>query len=206
MGPLSGAYESPAYALMLYGTKNANGLQFINSKGFKASSEDVFKSLANVFSKPGIAKEYQANVNKWVGKALDMKMSIPPENAKFNAIVDLIMDHREDFPPEEFTIHMTYQSGAWGYTTIPSATSMAGTTFQKWAADNQAAHVEDVAERNAAPDAASAKLDALEQAVKTLVLNGRDAAGGALDGGNAAYAILTRKLYLQAEGRHGAAH
>lgn len=204
MSPLSAVYDTPAYALLLFGTKNANGLQFINSKGFKASSDDVFKSLVNVLSKPGMAKEYQADVNKWVGMALDMKMPISPENAKFNAVVDVIMDHREDFPPEEFTVQMTYQSGAWGYTTIPSAKSMAGTIFQKWAADNQAAHDEEAAEENAAPDAASAKLDALEQAVKTLVLNGPDDAGDALEGGNAAYAILTRKLYLQGDERQGA--
>lgn len=136
--------------------------------------------------------------------ALDVKLPIPPENAKFNAVVDVIMDHRENVPPEEFTVHMTYASGAWGYTTMPSAKSMAGATFQKWAADNQAAHDEEVAEKNAAPDAASAKLDALEQAVKTLVLNGPDNAGDALEGRNTAYAILTRKLYLQGDDRQGA--
>lgn len=202
MSPLSAVYDTSAYALLLFGTKNADGLQFINSKAFKAGS-DVFKSLVNVFSKQGTAKEYQADVNKWVAMAFEMKSPIPPENAKFNAVVDVIMNHREDFPPEEFRVETTFPSGAWGYTTIPSAQSTAGTTFQKWAADNQAAHDEEVAEKTAGPDAASAKLDALEQAVKTLVLNGPDEAGDAL-GGNAAYAILTRKLYLEGDDRPGA--
>ena len=39
------------------------------------------------------------------------------------------------------------------------------------------------------------KLDALEQAVKTLVLNGQDEASAGSNPGKIAYAILTQKLY-----------
>jgi hypothetical protein len=194
MTSISAINGSAALALWRSNTYDDSAIDFLNSPVFSASSDEVFKSLLKGFSGKTLGQQYSSVFEGWTSAAAAAKFKMMPDNARHNALVDVIMANRDDFPPEEFTVHTDFPGGAWVTTTIPSAASTRASTFKGWLTEYQAAFNE--AGNKAAPlDPSSVKLDALERAVKTLVLNGQDDASVGSDPGKTAYAILTQKLF-----------
>ncbi|WP_156150849.1 hypothetical protein [Hyphomicrobium sp. 99] len=123
---------------------------------------------------------------------------IVSDQARHFALVDVIIAHREMFPPEAFSFSTTF-TGYDGVETkskeIPSASDMAAKIFKGQVAEKQADYDAAVAAKAAKPNPDGAKLDAMEQAVSTLTMNGQaPVAQGATDA-KSAYAVLTQKLY-----------
>jgi hypothetical protein len=176
--------------------KRTDIFAFLRSNAFTASSADVFQGLVKGFSDPALQEEFSAKIKEETANTLSQfHYVMDPDNARTNALFDVIMAHREDFPPEEFTIGTTYASGAWGTTTIPSAADAAA----EKAAQRQADYTSTIGARATTQDKDSAKLDALEQAVSTLVLNSQQVVDQSVADARAAYAILTQKLFSDDE-------
>jgi hypothetical protein len=174
-------------------------LAFLSSTGFKASSSDVSKELRKAFADPDLQAAFNDAVKEEMRKAREeTHIMIVPDQARQSALVDVIMAHRDMFPPEAFSFSATF-TGYNGIETepaeIPSASDMAAQIFQGQVADKQADYDASVAAKNAKPDKDGAKLDAMEQAVSTLTMNGQVPAGQGVTDAQAAYQILTQKLY-----------
>ncbi len=171
--------------------------KFLRSSHFTASSDDVFQGLVKGFSDPTLQDEFSAKIQEEIDNTQSqLHFVMDPDNARNNALFDVIMAHRDDFPPGEFSISFTTNSGAWGSTTIPSADDMGD-----YLAQQQPGYYSSIGARTATPDTAksdkdSATLDAMEQAVSTLSMNAQAPVDQGVSDARAAYAILTQKLYF----------
>lgn len=194
MTSVSAISSSTALALWRSNAHDDNVLDFLNSPVFSASSDEVFKSLIKIFSSKTLGQQYSSVFNGWMSAAAAANAKLSPDNARHNALVDVIMAHRYAFPLEEFTVHTDLPDGASITTIIPSAASAGASNFKGWLTEYQTAFKE-AGNKTAQLDPSSVKLDAIERAVKTLVLNGQDDASVAPDSGKTAYAILTQKLF-----------
>lgn len=173
---------------------SADVFKFLGSAHFTTNSAEIFDGLVQAFSDPALQDEFSEKIHEEIanGRAQGI-FDMDPDNARNNALFDVIIAHREDFPPEEFSITFTTGSGAWGSTTIPSLKDMPA-----YFAEQQVAYPT-IGARNATPDKDSAKLDALQQAVNNLVLNGAQTFDQGSVDAQAAYAILTQKLFSDDE-------
>ncbi|MGO4682237.1 hypothetical protein [Hyphomicrobium sp. 2TAF46] len=174
-------------------------LAFLSFTGFKASSDDVAQGLRKVFSDPDLQAEFNDMVKEEMRKAKEeTHVMIAPDQARHFALRDVIMAHREMFPPEAFSFSTTFDDyGRTGMESeeIPSASDMAAKIFEGQVADKQADYDAAVAAKAAKPNPDGAKLDAMQQAVSTLTMNGPAPVDQGITDAKSAYAVLTQKLY-----------
>lgn len=169
---------------------SADVFKFLASAHFTTSSAEIFDGLVRAFSDPALQDEFSKKIPEEIANARAQGIyDMDPDNARNNALFDVIIAHRKDFPPEEFSITYTSESGAWGSTTIPSLKDMPA-----YLAEQKVAYPT-IGARTATSDRDSAKLDALQQAVNRLVLNSAQVLDQGIVDAKAAYAILTRKLF-----------
>jgi hypothetical protein len=195
-GPPAG--PTPVSSAELWGWRanptNSNALDFLTSPVFSASSVPVYQGLIDAFSDKTLQAHFSSEFQKGMSFSYPDGAGMNADNARTNALVDVVMAHREAFPSEEFTITTTYPGGAWSETTIPSAS--AASIFEREVAEKQADYDAGAAAKGARPDRATAKLGALEQAVRTLIGNGLDTAVEGITDAKAAYALLTQKRFF----------
>ncbi len=180
-------------------------LVFLSSMGFQASSDDVAHELSKVFADHDLQAEFNDKVKEEVKevmkKALETREMITSDvandAAKPLALRDVIMAHREMFPPEAFSFNDI---------TIPSTSDMAAKIFEGHVAEKQADYDSAVAAKAAKPSPDGAKLDAMQQAVSTLTMNGQAPIAQGTADAKSAYAVLTQKLYSdQTDDKNGSA-
>lgn len=179
--------------------ENKEVFAFLAGGSFSASSDDVWQSLMDVFSDHDLQKEFSDKVKDETAKALNEDHKrISADAARQLALRDVINAHRKLFPEEEFSFSVTPS----GYGDIPpppvtiaSVSNMAAEIFKGEVAQKQADYDAAAAADEVQPDKDSAKLDAMEQAVSTLTLNGAADVDQSVTDAKAAYAILTKKLY-----------
>jgi len=174
-------------------------LAFLSSLGFKASSDDVAQELRKVFKDHDLQAEFNDMVKEEIRKATEETHEmIVPDQARHFALVDVIMAHRDMFPPEAFSFSTTF-AGYDGIETkpaeIPSTSDMAAKIFEGHVAEKQADYDAAVAEKTAKPSPDGAKLDAMQQAVSTLTMNDQAPIAQGTADAKSAYAILTQKRY-----------
>ncbi|WP_331371782.1 hypothetical protein [Sinorhizobium chiapasense] len=170
MTMISPAGNSAALAILRSGSQ-VSAIDFLHSPVFKASSDAVAAAIFNAIA--GI-RDFQKEFSDSYDAAMKRGATlggIHPDNAKHIALADLIIKHRESFPPEEFTIHTDLPEEASITTTIPSVAAMKGEIFKEEIAEKQAAFDAEIAAAEASPDPAAVKLNALSQVVKVLVLD-----------------------------------
>lgn len=115
------------------------------------------------------------------------------------------MAHRDRFPPGEFAISTTFDGGGSITTVIPSIVDIATGTHPDMSKYIHGIGDAPAGANSTTPDMDSAKLDAMEKAVQTLVLTSQAVVGQGLADVNAAYAVLTKKLYSEDGIKRGAA-
>ncbi len=192
--PLPSLVNKAALKSLSHKEASVEIFKFLSSAHFTTSSADIFDGLVQAFSDPALQDEFSKKIHEEIANARAQgHFEMDPDNARTNALFDVIIAHREDFPPEEFSITFTEESGAWGSTTIPSIEDM-----PTYLAEQKVAYPT-IGARNATPDRDSAKLDALQKAVNNLVLNGAQTFDQGTVDAQAAYAILTQKLFSEDE-------
>ncbi|MGV1869078.1 hypothetical protein [Agrobacterium rosae] len=167
---------SNAAALTLLNGSNQNSVSsYLNSSVFKAKSSEIFGAISTAMSSAELQKDFKAYYERAMdsGSRLGAE-GMHPDNGKHIALVDVIMEHRTEFPSEEFTIHTDFPDGASITTTIPSVASMKGDLFAADIAKKQAAYDEAIALENAEPDPELVKINAMAQVVKTLMVDAQD--------------------------------
>lgn len=111
-----------ALNLLLQKEPAGNPADFIASDRFSTSLKGGKGDLASVFSKNAkvqgdYAKFYRQQVET-LGPRLE---AISAQNSRLNAVVNTIIENRDQFSAEEFTVRAEFGDGAWGSTTIPAA-------------------------------------------------------------------------------------
>jgi hypothetical protein len=147
------------------------------------------------FYDKGLGQEFTTSYQEWLSQPGPGGQPIPPDMARQSALADVIIAHRENFSSSEFTLSVTLPDGGSFTSPIPSMAAMSADIFKRQVDAKQADYDAQTAAKNDKPDRDAAKLDAMSQAVQTLVLNGDPAAGGGATDAQTAYAILTHKLY-----------
>lgn len=179
--------------------QNKEVLAFLAGGGFSASSDEVWQSLIDVFSDHGLQKEFSDKVKEETAKALnDDHKRISADAARQLALRDVINAHRKLFPEEEFSFSFTpseYGAVPPEPVTIASVSDMGAEIFKGEVAQKQADYDAAAAADEVQPDKDSAKLDAMEQAVSTLTMNGSATVDQGVTDAKAAYTVLTKKLY-----------
>ncbi len=179
--------------------QHREALLFLSFVGFTASSNEVSNDLMKAFSDPKLQAEFNDKVEEEIAKARDKDHVIISDYVvRHRALTDVIMANRKMFPPEEFsftTAYSDYTGTGTKSSTIPSVSDMAAQIFQDEVAKKQADYDADAAAKIAKPSPDGAKQDALEAAVRTLVLNDQDVVGDGVTDDKSAYAILIQKLY-----------
>lgn len=179
--------------------QNKEVFAFLAGGGFSASSDDVWQSLMDVFSDHDLQKEFSDKVKEETAKALNEDHKrISVDAARQLALRDVINAHRKLFPEEEFSFSVTpsrYGDIPPPPVTIASVSNMAAEIFKGEIAQKQADYDAAAAADEVQPDKDGAKLDAMEQAVSVLTMNGAADVDQGVTDAKAAYAILTKKLY-----------
>ncbi|MDK1374955.1 MULTISPECIES: hypothetical protein [unclassified Sinorhizobium] len=182
MTTISPAGNSAALAILRSGSRaEVSAADFLLSPVFKASSDAVAAAVFNAIAEN---RDFQKEFSDSYDAAMKLGATlggIHPDNAKHMALADLIMKHRESFPPEEFTIYTDLPEEASITTTIPSVAAMKGEIFRERIAEKQAAFDAEIAAAEASPDPAAVKLNALSQVVKVLVLDAAEPAVALLE-------------------------
>lgn len=88
----------------------------MQSSSFSASSKSVSDAILAALSKPDLARAF----NEANSKAMQSDQGISANNARHNALYDVIMANRDRFPAEEFFIHIELEGGARISTKIPA--------------------------------------------------------------------------------------
>ncbi|MBB4185347.1 hypothetical protein [Sinorhizobium terangae] len=182
MTTISSVGNSAALAILRSGSRaGVSAVDFLLSSVFKASSDAVAAAIFNAIAgNSDFQKEFLDSYDAAMKRGATLG-GIHPDNAKHIALADLIIKHRQSFPPEEFTIHTDLPDGASITTTIPSVAAMKGEIFKEQIAEKQAAFDAEIAAAKVSPDPAAVKLNALSQVVKVLVLDGAEPVSALLE-------------------------
>ncbi|WP_210170351.1 hypothetical protein [Rhizobium sp. Root1212] len=196
---ISIANNITALSLLQFGQQSAFATTLLNSTSFSATSDAILKSLASAFSS---SAKLQQQFSDALDKALKNGVAsdgqkIHPDNARHNAMVDVILANRGDFPPEEFSIHNDLPDGASITTEIPSAAALKAAAFKAEVSQKQAAYDAAIDMSAAQVDPDVVKINAMSQVVKSLVLDSAEV-GAENDTGSQALEILTRNYLSQA--------
>lgn len=164
--------NAAALAILQSSERNPSATDFLSSSVVSASSNDALLAVFDAFAaSKEFQKQFTAEFRKWMEKAAPDGTRIHPDNAKHNALTDVIIKNREAFPPEQFSIRTELPNGASIETTIPSKAAMMGDIFKGNVAERHSAYDAELAEANAFPDPEPVKLQAMAQIVRTLALD-----------------------------------
>jgi hypothetical protein len=155
-----------ALSLLKSGQKEDNSaLGFLNSSVFSVSSIEAMKGIADAFwQSADLREEFTTRFDDLMRRFGSAGMH--EDNAKHNALAEVIINNRKMFPPESFEIHTDLGDGASITTQIPSLVSMSGDIFAKEVAERQDAFNAQRVARDAAPDASLVRLDDLTKALR----------------------------------------
>jgi len=139
------------------------------------SSGVILKAVNSAFAESkDLQNQFHAKVEELTKQyKLDTGEEPDPASMKRGALVHVIEDNRQAFPPEEFVIKTKLEDGSEIESTIRSLVYYSGNLFEKEVAEKKEQYEASIA-AEPEPDAAAIKLNALSQVVKTLILDSQD--------------------------------
>ncbi len=177
MTAISSVGNSAALVLLQQKQSNSSASTFLSSGSLSTSSDGTLSAINDAFSSnKDLQTQFNAAYKAWMQRVEDGKSDLQPDNAKHNALTEVITANRDSFPPEEFVIRTELPDGASISTTIPSAASIKAETFKATIAEKQSQYDADVAAQASDVDDGAVKLNALSKIVETLTLDSQDTA------------------------------
>ncbi len=164
---------------------------YLKSSAFSSNSDTLRASLLDQFYDPALGNEfrqvYQRNLKGPDGSEM------PPDQAKFKALVDVIKAHRDRFSSDEIVLMPPGRNPT--PVIIPATAAMRTEMFKSQIDAKQAEYDAAQQAKDAQPDPAATKLQGMSQALQALLPNGDAPIDGDTADAKTAYAILTKKRY-----------
>jgi hypothetical protein len=164
---------------------------FLKSSAFSSNSPEMRAELLAKFYDPALGnafrQAYQRNLKGPDGKEMSA------DQAKFKALVDVIKSHRDMFSSDEIVLIPPGRNA--DTVTIPATAEMRTEMFKSQVDAKQAEYDAAQDAKDAQPDPAAIKLQAMSQALQALLPNGDAPTDGDTADAKTAYAILTKKHY-----------